>query len=159
TLEALSAYASLPDAPSAGRLTDDLDPPGFEVLAIAMADAEKSPRPAPVIPLRQSPPTTDAKADESHAAKVGAAKASLAEAQRELKLARDRHQVLQSLLKQVTVEAKEVERQKHEAEERFQKATAIAAETAQRVRDLETDERAAAQAVENAQRTVETEST
>src|SRR5262245_23612501 len=36
TLEALSAYASLPDSPVAGRLTDDLDPPGFDALAALM---------------------------------------------------------------------------------------------------------------------------
>ena len=30
TLEAMSAYTSLTDAPRPGRLTDDVDPPGFE---------------------------------------------------------------------------------------------------------------------------------
>src|ERR1043166_2858702 len=33
TLEAMSAYASLPDGVSAGRLTQDIDPPGFDSLA------------------------------------------------------------------------------------------------------------------------------
>src|SRR6266850_6933293 len=33
TLEAMSAYASLPDAQRPGRLTNDVDPPGFESLA------------------------------------------------------------------------------------------------------------------------------
>src|ERR1043166_3842073 len=33
TLEAMSAYAALPDDQAAGRLTRDLDPPGFESLA------------------------------------------------------------------------------------------------------------------------------
>src|SRR5262249_18445368 len=33
SLEALSAYGSLPGAPSAGRLTDEIEPPGFETLA------------------------------------------------------------------------------------------------------------------------------
>jgi hypothetical protein len=33
TLEALSAYALLPDGPSPGRLTKDVDPPGFDSLA------------------------------------------------------------------------------------------------------------------------------
>ena len=33
TLEALSTYGAHPDAPPAGRLTDDVEPPGFEALA------------------------------------------------------------------------------------------------------------------------------
>src|ERR1051326_4475819 len=33
TLEAISAYAALPEDQSPGRLTKDLDPPGFESLA------------------------------------------------------------------------------------------------------------------------------
>jgi len=39
TIEALSTYGSLPEAPPAGRLTDDVDPPGFEALA-ALAPRE-----------------------------------------------------------------------------------------------------------------------
>src|ERR1044071_4645908 len=33
TLEALSTYALLPDGPTPGRLTQDVDPPSFELLA------------------------------------------------------------------------------------------------------------------------------
>ena len=33
TLEALSTLANVPEAPHAGQLTDDVDPPGFETLA------------------------------------------------------------------------------------------------------------------------------
>src|SRR5688572_27659984 len=33
TLEALSAYATPSDGPTPGRLTQDIDPPGFESLA------------------------------------------------------------------------------------------------------------------------------
>src|SRR2546423_13859653 len=32
TLEALSAYTSLSDGPTVGRLTEDIDPPGFDSL-------------------------------------------------------------------------------------------------------------------------------
>jgi hypothetical protein len=39
SLEALSAYASLPDGPAAGRLTRDVDPPGFEALASLVTGA------------------------------------------------------------------------------------------------------------------------
>ena len=42
TLEAVSAYASLSDGPTPGRLTRDVDPPGFESLASLMAGAVTS---------------------------------------------------------------------------------------------------------------------
>ena len=41
TLEALSSYGSLPDAPPAGRLTDDVEPPGFEALGGLLAGGRK----------------------------------------------------------------------------------------------------------------------
>ena len=36
TLEALSTYGSLPDAPRAGRLTAELEPPGFDMVAVLL---------------------------------------------------------------------------------------------------------------------------
>src|SRR5882724_5924887 len=39
TLEAMSAYATLPDASRPGRLTHDVDPPGFESLAALIPGA------------------------------------------------------------------------------------------------------------------------
>src|SRR5688572_2771308 len=42
TLEALSTYGALPDAPRGGRLTDDVDPPGFETLAALVPRVGKS---------------------------------------------------------------------------------------------------------------------
>lgn len=39
TLEALSVYASLPNGPRSGRLTQDVDPPGFESLTSMMPSA------------------------------------------------------------------------------------------------------------------------
>jgi hypothetical protein len=42
TLEALSSYGSLPNAPSAGRLTDDVEPPGFEALIGLPSGGKKS---------------------------------------------------------------------------------------------------------------------
>src|ERR1051325_6021838 len=37
TLEAMSTYALLPDGPTPGRLTNDVDPPSFESLASLMS--------------------------------------------------------------------------------------------------------------------------
>ena len=39
TLEALSAYGTIPEAPRAGRLVDEVDPPGFETLAALVPNA------------------------------------------------------------------------------------------------------------------------
>src|SRR5882724_9466083 len=44
TLEAMSAYATLPDASRPGRLTNDVDPPGFESLALLIPDASRGER-------------------------------------------------------------------------------------------------------------------
>lgn len=51
TLEALAAHAAFDDGPRIGRLTEDLDPPGFELLARLAATPQGSiapPTPAPV---------------------------------------------------------------------------------------------------------------
>src|SRR5688572_342433 len=56
TLEALSTYGALPEAPPAGRLTDDVEPPGFETLAALVprvGDATRGSGPTRVIPFQQ----------------------------------------------------------------------------------------------------------
>ena len=47
TLEACAAFGSRLPTPGPGRLADDLDPPGFEVLAGLMATSDVVERPAP----------------------------------------------------------------------------------------------------------------
>jgi hypothetical protein len=49
TLDALSSYGSLPNAPAAGRLTDDLQPPGFAAVLSVLPAAGK--------PTANRPPT------------------------------------------------------------------------------------------------------
>jgi hypothetical protein len=57
TLEAMSAYASLPDGLSAGRLTKEIDPPGFDALGSFVPDAGRT-RPAAEAPrVKGSSPT------------------------------------------------------------------------------------------------------
>ena len=54
TLEALAAYGRQPGAPVAGRLTSDVDPPGFAALAALMPSADDSTRAASrIIPFAQ----------------------------------------------------------------------------------------------------------
>src|SRR5947208_15486410 len=45
TLEAVSAYTSLSDGPSLGRLTEDIDPPGFDSLGSFAPSAGMTKRP------------------------------------------------------------------------------------------------------------------
>lgn len=88
TLEALSTYGSQPDAPRAGRLTAELEPPGFDLLAglmpanvgaVRSAGArERAPKPSP---------RKDTREEERRRAEA-AAKAAVREAERELRAAR-----------------------------------------------------------------------
>src|SRR5688500_11504244 len=173
TLEALSVYASRSDAPRPGRLTHDVDPPGFEALAAfnpgpgITAPAKEPARSTPAqksnstVPntRRKVAPATDARQLEAtrkaKLAGIAAAKVSLQEAKRVLTEARDRAQSLQAAQKKADAEAKKAEKQSREAEERWEKARAASEDAAQRVRSVAVEAREAAKSVEDAERTVE----
>ena len=104
TLEALSAYALLPDGPTPGRLTNDVDPPSFESLASLMSGG-KSTEPAPA---RKKAIIADARKIQQ--AKIAAAKASLQDAKRLLAGTRAKAQSLEATLKKAKAEAKEAVR-------------------------------------------------
>ena len=140
TLEALSAHATLSEGPTPGRLTQDVDPPGFASLAslipaISATDTTKrNEEPARITPSqksgsaaakpRQAKPTTDAQriseAEETRRARVAAAKVSLQEARRSLTEAQRRAQRSQAAQKKALADAKkaDVEAKKAEAEAR-----------------------------------------
>jgi len=122
TLEALSAYALLPDGPTPGRLTNDVDPPSFESLASLMSGG-RSVAPAPA---RKKAIIADVRKIQQ--AKIAAAKASLQDAKRALTDARARAQTLDAAQKKANAEAKEAAR-------RAQKVSAEAADAAQVLQD------------------------
>ena len=128
TLEALSA---LSDGPTPGRLTQDVDPPGFESLASIVPGAGMMKR--TVEPARVTA-SQKAREEETRQAKIAAAKASVQAAKKSLANARTQAQSMET-------EVKRAEKQLREAEEQFKSARADAAE--------------AARAVEDAKRTVE----
>ena len=128
TLEAMSA---LSDGPTPGRLTQDVDPPGFESLASIIPGAGMMKR--TVEPARVTA-SQKAREEETRQAKIAAAKVSLQTAKKSLAEAR-------SQVQRLDAEAKQAEKQLREAEEQFKNARAEAAE--------------AARAVENAKRIVE----
>lgn len=149
TLEAISAYASLPGAPSPGRLTEDLDAPSFEALAGLIAGEnvkQQAERPAPVV----VPDRGDARE-----AKITAAKVSLSDAEQVLNEARARVQRIDAELKTAVADVNEAEKHEREAEERFQQASVASKEARRRERSLAAEAQDAAKAVENAARLVE----
>lgn len=176
TLEAMSAMsamfvgASRSDGSRPGRLTHDVDPPGFESLASFIPGAgmtESTKKPARFTPSQKSssvpndtrrkvaPDTHVPKLKETRKAGIAAAKVSLLDAKRVLIEARARAQSLQAAQKKADAEAKEAEKQSRAAEQRWEKARATSEGAAQRMRSVAVKVEEAAKSVEDAKRTVE----
>ena len=167
TLEALSAYASLSDGPRPGRLTQDVDPPGFESLASFVSSAGVIAKPQRVISAekpdhvdtstrRKTEPTGNVHLlEERRQAKIAAAKVSLQEAKNLLTEARTRAKSLEAAQKKADADARAAEKQRLEAEERFEKARAASEAATQRARSVWVEVQEASQAVKAAERGVE----
>jgi hypothetical protein len=169
TLEALSTYGSLPDAPRAGRLADDVDPPGFETLAalVPRIGSTQTTGPSRIIPFQHkakpgkasrkkgSPEEEARRAAEERKAQRAAARKAVAEAERALRAARKEAQQAEEALKKAAARAKEAEREKVDAERRLEKISADADSTRQHARRVAAEAEEAAQAVEDAERAVE----
>jgi len=122
TLEALSAYALLSDGPTPGRLTNDVDPPGFESLASLMSGGKSfQPAPGKSTSNARQKPAIIAEVRKLQQAKIAAAKVSLQDAKQAHKKA--------------NAEAKEAEKHRHEAEQRLEKATAASKQATQALAD------------------------
>ncbi len=176
TLEALSAYASHSATTRPGRLTHDVDPPGFESLASFIPGAsmmEPKKEPAQFTPLQKSSSAatkTRRKAlldddprqlQETRKAKIADTKVSLQDAKRSLTEARAMAKNLEAAQKKAVADAKEAEKQKREAEERkreaegrFEKARAASEDAAQRARSINVEVEEAARLVADAERSV-----
>jgi len=157
TLEALSAYALLPDGPTPGRLTQDVDPPSFELLASLISGGATS---APVEPSARPRSVTKSKtatADvrQIRQAKIAEAKLLLQEAKKSLADARARAQSSEATQKKANADAKETEKQKRAAEERLQRASAVSEAAGRRAQIANEEAAEAAQAVEDGKRAVD----
>jgi hypothetical protein len=157
TLEALSAYALLPDGPTPGRLTQDVDPPSFELLASLISGGATS---APVEPSARPRSVTKSKtatADvrQIRQAKIAEAKLLLQEAKKSLADARARAQSSEATQKKANADAKETEKQKRAAEERLQRASAVSEAAARRAQIANEEAAEAAQTVEDGKRAVD----
>ena len=180
TLEGISAYASRSDAPRAGRLTEDVDPPGFELFGSsipsmksvppAVAGGSTSAKGKQTYPpatagstdltitkrQRRVTPDDDARqVEDKRKAKIAAAKASLQDANKSLTQARAKAQSLETAQKKADTHAKEAEKQRRDAEQRLEKAEAASKVAAQRARSVAVELKEATTAVEDASRRVE----
>lgn len=170
TLESMSAYASRSDAPRPGRLTDDVDPPGFELFGSSIPGAgmtESSDKLPRVVPSQKpSSATTNTRGEvapddgghqfeEARKTKVAAARVSLQDAKRSLTQARGKAQSLEAAQKKAQAEAKQAEKRRRDAEERLEKATAASEDAARRARSVAVEVEEAARALQDAERTVE----
>ena len=165
TLEALSAYGTIADAPRAGRLVDEVDPPGFETLAALVPSAggsAGSEAPSRVLrfqqqaparaPRRKSGPVDEERREEERRAKLAAAKAAVQEADRNLRESRSVAQEAQASLKKAAANAKDTEQAMIDAEQILDKAAKEAHTARQLARRLAAEAEAAAQAVDEAER-------
>ena len=168
TLEAISAYAVLPDDQAAGRLTMDLDPPGFESLApfIRAVAATRSVALAPTAGARAQVASAKKKtvsrsdagkehSDQTRQAKLIAAKASLQDAKKILVAARTKAQTSAAAQKKADAELKNAEQHKREAEQRFKQASVAATEASVRAQNLAREVARAAKTLEDAERAAE----
>jgi hypothetical protein len=164
TLEALSAYGTVPNAPPAGRLVDEVDPPGFETLAALVPSAGGSvgseapsrvlqfQHPAVAPPSRRKTANTEERREEERRAKLAAAKAAVQEADKNLRETRSVAQDAQAALKKAAANAKDTEQAMIEAEAVLDKAAKDAHTARQLARRLAAEAEAAAQAVDEAER-------
>jgi hypothetical protein len=173
TLEGMSVYASRSDGPRPGRLTHDVDPPGFESLSsfVPGAGMERQEagggRQAAGIPTRSTGSRKSSSAatnkrindasqlEETRKTKVADAKVSLQDAKRSLSETRARAQSLEAAQKKADAEAKQAEKHRREAEAKLEKAKAASEDAARRARNVAVEVEEAARALNNAERAVE----
>lgn len=161
TLEALSTYALLPDGPTPGRLTQDVDPPSFELLASLISGDALT----PTVPARTKSGTAASPAREKSTAaadarkirqaKIAEAKVLLQEAKKSLIDARAQVQSTEAAQKKASADAKETEKYKRAAEERLQRATAVAEAAARRAKTAAEEAHEAAKGFDDAKRKVD----
>ena len=172
TLEALSALGSLEDGPTLGRLSQDVDPPGFESLASFMAGGFTT-KAAAAEPARTSSKPAEAKAtasrgarvvedtrqarqvEEMRQARIVAAKLTLQAAKKSHAEARATAQSLDVAQRKAHGEAKQAEKQVREAEERLKKANVVSEAAVERAQVVASEAEAAAKIADDAKRAVD----
>jgi hypothetical protein len=168
TLEALATYGQHAGAPPAGRLTDDVDPPGFEALAalVPRGSSASARQAAPrVIPFNQRKPEParrrggDTKEDARRVgaerrAKEAEARKALQQAERALVDARRAAERARTEMKAAAARAKAADKAKAAVESRYERLSAAAEAARQDARRVAGQAEEAAQVVDDAERAV-----
>jgi hypothetical protein len=158
TLEALSAYSSLPNAPRPGRLSSDVDPPGFDSLAALIPRASHVERTDELSRITQQSATRGtSKEKEGREQRMASARAALQAAEREFREARANAHKAGTILKKATAHANESEKDRQEAAERFETAKAVAEAARQHAQLAAAEAEKAQRALENAEARVQKE--
>jgi hypothetical protein len=171
TLEGLAAQGLIEGAPPAGRLTADVDPPGFETISALAprAAGDKPARPsgdARVLAFHANkrsaangrgkrPPADSEEAKAQDAERRKAAQAAIKAAERALAEARRDAATAEAALKKAAAKLKDIENEKKSLEARLEKTTEAAEAARQAARKTASDAADAAQIVEDAERAVE----
>lgn len=173
TLEAMSAYAALPEDQAPGRLTKDLDPPGFESLAPfirAVPATGRTDEPAHSISSQKPTGTTTRtrqvsttvnkprRVEETRQSRLAASKASLQNTKKSLAEARTKARSLEAEQKKADAEVKNAEKQKRDAEQWFKEASAASTQAAVRAQNISRELQRATRALADAEHAVETAS-
>jgi hypothetical protein len=175
-LEALSAHASLSADQTLGRLTQDVDPPGFESLASFIPDpatmnetkerakvtavtAAKTSQRSSGVPPNSQPKASRARdvreLEKNHQARLAASRVAQQAAKKALVNARAKAQRLEAAQKKAAAEVQRTAKELREAEGRLKKASAVSEAATQRAQSLAAEAEEAAKEVEAAERAVE----
>jgi len=168
TLEALATYGDQEGVPRPGRLTADVDPPGFEALSALVPQSKRkggaASGPSRVIPFRSpakasakklSPAEKKRQEEQERKAQRKAAEAALRDAERALRDARAQVVQREAALRKAAARAKVTEKAKAALETRFEKVSADAEAARQEARRVASLAEEAAQALQDAELAVE----
>ena len=168
TLEAVATYGEQPDGPQPGRLTGDVNPPGFEALAALVprgidrvGHRQTPPR---VIPFNQPKPEPrkqkagdkeeEKRLEAERRAREAEARKELREAERAFADAKKAAAAARAGMKTAAARAKAADKAKAALESKFEKLTAAAEAARQDARRVASHAEEAAQAVDDAERAV-----
>lgn len=159
TLDALATYGRVAGAPRAGRLTDDLDPPGFEALAALVPRGRGAGVGAPSRILRfqqQHPPRGKrTKTAEDQAALRARARAAVHEAEKALREAQRDAARAEAALKKAAGRARTVQNEFREVEAQYERLQADLREANKEAHRVAEEAENAAQRVADAERELE----
>jgi hypothetical protein len=152
TLEALATYGSLPGAPRAGRLTAEVAPPGFDMVASLLPLTGGAPRPTRGKGARNA---AVRRGEKERRRLATAAKAAVRESERALRAARMQAERAAATFQTAAKRAKDSERRRVKAEKQLAKLVTEANAAYAHAREAEANAEQASRAAEGAERALE----